>query len=385
MVRVNELIIDVEPKVLKWVIDTSGWSNDAIIKKMKIEQSILDGWLKGEIKPTLKQLEDLSIIVKRPLATFFLSKPLEEKPLPKDYRMLPKKEGIFDKKTILAIRRARRVQKISKELSENIDSILEPKIYTITRNDNPKYVAEKYRSEFKITEGAQKKWKTATEAFNNLRDLIEDRNIIVLQISMPIDDARGFALVDDIPAVIVVNSKDIPEAKIFTLMHEFGHVLLKESGISMPELSLFIKNVDKVEKWCNEFAASFLLPESMSRDIFVSNKDVLTETKTLNSLSSKYKVSKAMLLYNMFKLNFISKGKYDSVIDRYKPIILEVKVRRGGSGITQDKRCITEKGEKFVSLVADNIEKGYITHSEALDYLSIKSQNLDKVTSRIKK
>jgi Zn-dependent peptidase ImmA (M78 family) len=385
MARVNELIIDVEPKVLKWVIDTSGWSNDGIIKKMKIEQSILDGWLKGEIKPTLKQLEDLSIIVKRPLATFFLSKPLEEKPLPKDYRMLPKKEGIFDKKTILAIRRARRVQKISKELSENIDSILEPKIYTITRNDNPKYVAEKYRSEFKITEGAQKKWKTATEAFNNLRDLIEDRNIIVLQISMPIDDARGFALVDDIPAVIVVNSKDIPEAKIFTLMHEFGHVLLKESGISMPELSLFIKNVDKVEKWCNEFAASFLLPESMSRDIFLSNKDVLTETKTLNSLSSKYKVSKAMLLYNMFKLNFISKGKYDSVIDRYKPIILEVKVRRGGSGITQDKRCITEKGEKFVSLVADNIEKGYITHSEALDYLSIKSQNLDKVTSRIKK
>ncbi len=375
------LSIEVKPEILKWVIDSAGWKEGGISKKLKVSQNVFDRWLKGELNLTLKQLEDLAKVVKRPLAVFFLPQAPKEKPLPKDYRMLPEKAGKFDKKTILAIRRARRLQKISKELSENLNTNLNKLVPSVKPSEDSKEIAEKYREQFKFDVAKQKKFRTPYEVFNFLRDTIEDKNIIVFQISMPVEDARGFTLVDDSPAVMVVNSNDQIEARIFTLMHEFGHVLLNESGVSIPENSLFIKDVEGVEKWCNDFSSAFLFPETLAKAEFSQNKDIA-------KLSRAYKVSKAMLFYNMYRLNFISKQQYDAFIDKYKPEILKPKEKadkKGGFGTTADKQCLSKKGQRFVSLVVNNVDGGFITHSDALGYLSIKAKNLDKVMSKAKK
>lgn len=379
----KSLAVEVNPNVLKWAVGSSGWNTSDITKKLKLGPAIFGSWLEGETKPTLKQLENLAKTVKRPLAVFFLPEPPKEKPLPRDYRMLPNKEGKFDKKTILAIRRARRLQKIGKELADNLNANPVKTLSPVRSSENPAKKAQEYRKEFNLDENVQKKFATPYEIFYFLRDVIEDKNIIVFQIPMPVEDARGFALVDDYPAIIVVNSKDSIEARIFTLMHEFGHVLLNESGISMPENTLFIKNAENIEKWCNDFSSAFLLPETIANEAFTHNKSVLTETTTLNKLSRTYKVSKTMLLYNMLKMGFISKSHYEEIIKRFsKP---SEKGKKKGFRTSADKQCLNEKGQRFVSLVANNMEKGLITHSEALDYLSIKAKNLDKVVGRAKK
>jgi Zn-dependent peptidase ImmA (M78 family) len=194
---------------------------------------------------------------------------------------------------------------------------------------------------------------------------------------MPVGDARGFALSDKDPKIIVVNSGDEIEARIFTLMHEFGHILLGETAISLSEL----ENQDKIEKWCNQFASNFLLPKDLAMHIFSERKNSLIETKTLNSLKRKYKVSKAMLLYHMFNLNFIDQSTYKSVLQRPisnkpkgKQIIVDPR--------TQDQKCIAELGHKLPSLIADNMDKGFITYSDALSYLSIKTKYFEKVIKR---
>ena len=379
--------VEVEPAVLKWAIESSGWPKDDLIKRLKISPNAIDSWINDQSQPTLKQLEDLSKTIKRPLAVFFLSEPPKDKPLPKDYRMLPGKDGKFDKITILAIRRARRLQIISKELSENLNANLDKLTSTVKQSDDPKKIAEKYRTKFKFDEETQKNFKNPYEAFNYLRDIIEDKNIIVFQIPMPVDDARGFTLVDDSPAVIVVNSQDLIEARIFTLMHEFGHALLNESGVSMPENALFVKNVKAIERWCNDFSSAFLLPEAIAKREFTQRRASLTDTRTLDSLSRTYKVSKAMLLYNIHKLNFITKSQYETILDRYKAAIAKPKGKSPKKIFKQpsDKQCLSEKGQKFVSLVSNNVDKGFITNSEALDFLSIKVKNLDKVMTKAKK
>ncbi|VUT25141.1 MAG: transcription factor [Candidatus Methanolliviera sp. GoM_oil] len=372
--------IDVEPKVVRWAIKSSGYSIEELSKKIRISENTINGWIEGRKQPTLQQVENLSKHLKMPLAVFFLPKPPEEKPLPKDYRMLPGKEGIFDKKTILAIRTARRLQKVSKELSENLHRGLKPDISPVNLVSNPQEIAKNYRDMFQITEDIQKKWKTSYEAFNTLKELIEKRNIFVFQTSMPIEDARGFTLADDTPPVIVINSKDQIEARIFSLVHEFAHVLLNKSGIDMPEN---FNNSDKVERWCNEFAAAFLLPA----DAFTKtkNKENLTETKTLDYLSKRYNVSKHMILYNMHKLNYITHTQYKEVLERYKQLQKESgekKKKKGGS--LPDRRCISEKGKKLISLVSANVENNFITNKDALDYLSIKSKHYDKILAKIK-
>ena len=282
------------------------------------------------------------------------------------------------------MRRARNLQEVSEELSININYKVKPEVKLITDSYDPKKVATEYRNLFQLTEEKQCKFKTPYELFHYLRDILEGMNVLVFQFSMPVEDARGFVLVDESPNVIVVNTKDSIEARLFSLMHEFAHILLGESVIDLPDSVAISRN--KIEVWCNEFASSFLLPENMAKNAFDSKKEGLTQTQTLNTLSRKYKISKAVILVKMLKLNYITKNEYDDVLGRYKPKPEATeKGKKQGGGLSSDKKCLSQIGNKFISIVARNYDKNYITYTDALSYLSIKSKNFDKVLAKARK
>jgi hypothetical protein len=54
-----------------------------------------------------------------------------------------------------------------------------------------------------------------------------------------------------------------------------------------------------------------------------------------------------------------------------------------GFGMSVERRCLKEKGQKYVSLVSKNIQDCSINYNDAIDYLSIKSKDLEKVTSKV--
>jgi len=377
--------VDIELDVLKWLIDSSGWSNEEIAKRINTSAENLKKIKSGEKKPTFRQLQELSIIFKRPIAAFLLSRPKEEKPKPKDYRMLPERQDKFDKKTILVLRKSRRLQELSKELSKNIRYETKTKLKQANIRDIPEEISNKYREIFNLTEEKQRKFKNSYELFHYLRDNLEDMNIYVFQFSMPVEDARGFVFVDDSPNIIVVNTKDSIEARLFSLMHEFAHILLGESVIDLPDITTSTRN--NIETWCNNFSASFLLPKSLANTLFTEKRNELTKKETLNYLSRKYKVSKAMLLVSMKKLNFIGEDDYKNILNRFKSELIKEKEKgtKGGGGVPSDKRTLSEVGNKFISLVANNFDKEFITYTDALNYLSIKSKNFDKVLAQAKK
>ena len=366
-------------EIIKWAIKTSGWEIDELLKKLEISKNTYEKWIKGLDKPTLKQLESISRKTKRPLAIFFLGKIPQEKPAPKDFRLNPKQKGKFDKKTIFAIRKARTLQSILKDFGENNlgETIKELKI---TVNDSPQKIALNLRKRFGITEELQRKTKDSWKFFRFLREKLGEEKVFNFQLSMLLEDARGFALSDELPRVIVVNSGDIIEARIFTLIHELGHVILGDTEVSIPIPSF--ADIHKHEKWCNEFASSFLLPPEMAKRIFEENDKNLVDYGILCKLSRKYKVSKSMLLYNMVKLRFITPLDYEEILDKYTKKDYS-KTKSGGAGVTAEKKCLNELGVSFVSLVADNIDKKIITYSDALDYLSIKSKNFEKLMNKI--
>jgi Zn-dependent peptidase ImmA (M78 family) len=383
---------EVDPVVFRWLRESAGWSIKEVSNRLSTSENVVRAIESGERDPTLRQLRELSKAYKRPLAAFFLSEPKKEKPMPKDYRMLPQRTDIFHKKTILIIRKARMLQKIGRELSGNIEYETHPNITIANISDDPVLHAGKIRNIFELTENKQRKFKTPYEMLYYLRDKMEDMNILVFQDSIPIEDARGFALPDEEPNVIVLSSRDIIEARIFSIMHEFAHILLGESAIDFPDHTNSYQN--EIEVWCNNFASRFLLPEEMAKSIFESKKDSLTDTESLSFLSRRYKVSKGMLLFNMNKLNFISQSEYQSVLNRYKPlepeesqedIEGEKETDTKTGGIPADIKCLSTVGNKFVSLVANNYDRNNITYKDALNYLSIKSKNFEKVLAKASK
>ncbi|UCE74012.1 MAG: ImmA/IrrE family metallo-endopeptidase [Methanomassiliicoccales archaeon] len=386
----RSLKVEVNPKVFKWLRESSGWSIEDVAKRLKSSIEVVEAIEKGERQPTFRQLKELSNAYKRPLASFLLSVPIKERPLPKDYRMLSGKKDVFDKSTIYIIRKVRNLQEISKELSININYPTKPKVKRVTIKQNPEDISAYYRELFELTEKKQRKYGTPYEMFRYLRDNFEEMNILIFQFPMPIDDARAFALTDDLPNVIVVNKKDTIEARLFSLMHEFGHVLLGETVIDFPDISILVDN--RKELWCNTFASSFLLPKKIANSVFKTERKALTETNTLNRLSRKYKVSKAMLLYNMLKQNFITRKEYEAILERYRPEETEPvdegdedKEEKKGGGIPSDRRCLSEVGNKFISIVANNYDRNYITFTDALNYLSIRSKNFDQVLAKARK
>ncbi len=383
----RSLKTEISPTVFRWLRESAGWSIEEVAKRLKTSDIVIEAIENGKRNPSLHQLKELSNAYKRPLAAFFLAEPVKEAPMPKDYRMLPDKVDVFDKKTIYTIRIARSLQEIGGELSGNINYATKTSLSKASIGEAPGELAARYREMFRLTEKKQKKFKTPYELFNYLRNLFEDLNILVFQFSMPVEDARGFALTDRAPNVIVINTKDGIEARLFSLMHEFGHILLGETVIDIPNIQ--IESQSKVEQWCNTFSSEFLLPSTLAKEIFHSKEDILTETKTLGLLSRRYKVSKAMLLYNMHKLDFITSAQYKKTLERYKPPEPggkeKERAEKQGGGIPQDKKCLSRVGNKFVSLVANNYDRNYITYTDALNYLSIKSKNFDKVLAQARK
>ena len=371
------LKLDANHEIVEWVIKTSGWDLNDLLNKIDVSEKTYKKWINKLDNPTVKQLKLISLKTKRPLALFFLEKIPQEKPLPKDYRLNPEKEGKFDKKTILAIRKSRKLQSILKDFGENtLSEILEKTKINI--KDSPQELAKSLRERFNLTEEFQRKG-DSYKFFKFLRNKLEEEKIFNFQISMPLEDARGFALSDELPKVIVVNSGDIIEARIFTLIHEFGHILLGDTEISIPNF----KDTNKTERWCNEFASAFLLPPEIAKRIFKENDATLIEYDTLKKLSRKYKVSKSMLLYNMVKLKFITPSDYGKFLNKYTKKEYAEKADISGGGVSAEKKCLSELGASFVSLVADNIDKKTITYSDALDYLSIKSRSFEKLINKL--
>lgn len=380
MVANRSIKLSVNPKIVRWSIDSSGWKDVDLISKLKVAKKTYDGWLSGKEKITINKLEELSKRTKRPIALFFLEDIPEEKPLPKDYRLNPEKRGEFNRKTVLAIRNIRRLQEVIRELSPSKLNNEKFGIGKIELKDSPVEVGKKIRDKFSLTEETQRKFKDPYKLYNYLRERLESEDVYSFQISMPLEDARGFALSDQIPEIAVVNSKDLITSRIFTLIHELGHILLGDTGISVPEF----ENNDKVEKWCNDFASSVLLPKQLAIKIFNDNNGKITETQTLNSISRRYKISKSMFLYNMVKFKHITPSEYHAVLDRYKKEYLKLsKKNSGGSGVPTEKKRLSELGNKFISLVADGMENKKITYSDALEYLSIKSRNFDKLINKV--
>ena len=94
-------------------------------------------------------------------------------------------------------------------------------------------------------------WRIGISAIPNVIDLLEDKEVKVVEIDAPLefDGMSGWA--DQLIPIIVINKNYENERKRFTALHELGHILLKFS----PTLS-----EREQEKLCHKFAGSLLIP-----------------------------------------------------------------------------------------------------------------------------
>jgi len=372
------------PEVLKWARESSGWSVDEISSKLKLDTSTYRSFESGDKPIRLTTLEALGEYFKRPVAVFFLPSAPKEPAPPTDFRFLPTALRRFDKKTILAMRRAQRLQNVARDLLQRVGRPTEPRMGEARLDNDPEEVALEERKRFGIPLENQAQWRSAASAFEEWRAAIEDLNVLVFRFGMPVDNARGFSLSDATPFVIVVSSADAPAARIFTLMHEYAHLLLKTSGICIPQLTGTRQvNITHVEQWCNRFSAALLVP----RELFSAKIDwkAMAEpgpqlSQFLSDASSRLRVSRQVVLRRMFDLQLIAKKTYNAEMQK---LIASTKIPKGGGFTLPDRRCIFENGRLFTSIVLESRTRGIITTRDVSDYLSLPAKHLRSIQSLV--
>jgi Zn-dependent peptidase ImmA (M78 family)/transcriptional regulator with XRE-family HTH domain len=247
--------VPVNGKVLQWARKIRGLDIDRAATLLEISVDELRMYESGAKKPLVGFLRKMSAKYQINFTSLLMPEPLPIENPPMDYRQRHGAQPLSID-TLVAIEEVREALEVFQDIASETQRVV-PKLSLgesqIT--DNPASIAARERKKFGVSIEEQQSWNGLAGARRQWRQRIEDRGIFTYMIPMPPSELSGFSIFRDDFAAICINDREPTEgAKIFTLFHEYCHLLLRRTGISDEN------NENDVERFCNQFAASFLIP-----------------------------------------------------------------------------------------------------------------------------
>ena len=387
--------VEIEPRILTWARESMGYTIPEIAEKIRVNSELIVEYEKGTKRPSMAQLRRISAYYKRPVAVFFLSEPPEELPVPVDFRTLPGENSIpISPKTRLAIRRARRLQGIYLELNGADEENITTRFRQIRTTEDAEQISQEVREAIGVTIDEQTSWKREHEALNRWREAIENQGVLVIQLSLPVEEARAFSLSDGGPPAIVINSKDPPKARMFSLMHELCHILLHDGGLCIPERAITWDlqgtssriSIRDTERYCNHFAGSMLVPKSDFLDqpmVKHTDHERTWPERDLQRLARRYWVSKEVVLRRLLLFEKTSRRYYQQKREDWKKKRMMREEDEEGGGGNIPTQCIAQNGRTVVSMIIESYRKDKITYNDVGDFLEVKLKHIPEIEKRI--
>ena len=379
-------VIDIQPSILVWARQTLGLTLEEAANKLRRSPEELADWEAGLSRPTYAQLATLADRYKRPLLTFFLPKPPVEEPLTADFRTM---DSIvveeLDSPTRLALRRAKALQGSLPSLfgEEKLDQGLLR--LRAEEYDTAEELVASVREVLDITVEDQLRWKDAYAALNQLRSRLELNGVFVFQLSLT--SIRGFALYEPDYPVIGLSSKDKPQGRLFTLLHELCHLLYRDSDLFLnPYTERLLGEHKETERVCNEFAAQFLLPkEAFEKAIKHLPKHGYVKEGEIGQLAKKFCVGRIVVVRRLHDLQYVNRSFYlekqKQYASQYSNQLNEPNKGEGGPGHYRKK--ISQLGRTYLSGVFEQVESGNLPLLEASQLIGVKIDNFEKLAAKL--
>lgn len=359
----------INPKMMEWARLHAGFTNGYEENLPGEIKKRYKKWENGDIFPTWKQLRNASQKFNVPTAFFFMEKPpvIDELPELINYRKLDL-DSIYERKSpalIECIRKSERRRSIFidlyEELNENVIGFEVPKIA-----QNKFNFSNYIREILNVSIETQKSWYNEKKHYsflNNWKEVITQKlGILIFETEgVDINEMRGLCIFHNEIPIILLNGKDTPNGRIFTLFHELTHLLLGESAICGDDM-------DKdVEIFCNSVAGEFLVPE----------KDLLTNSNwSVKELANKYGVSYHVIYRRLLDTKNITHEEYDLKTEYdYEDYNDD---SDGSSGYYLFNQ-IKYNGRPFYSLVLDAYDYGIISSIEFSKYTNLGQKQIPKL------
>lgn len=365
--------VNVNNEMLTWAIARAGYKLPAFAEKFPPVQK----WLDGEKQPTVKQLQDFSKKVYLPFGYLFLPEPPEEElPIPYFRSNGSKADkvsvNVYD--TILLMQQ--RQDWLKDYLKDNEFEPL-PFVGRFRNSTDVAGIVWDIRKVLRLPENWASQFRTWTEALNHLVEVIEDKGIIASfngvvenngHRKIPVEECRGFVLVDDLAPFMFINNADFKSAQMFTIVHELAHIWTGHSaGFDFRKLQ---PADDPIEKLCDQVAAEFLVPATAFNEAWRRNPNT-------SAIARHFKVSEIVIARRALDTGKWTKRQFFEYFEAYKRREFRKKENQPDGGnfwATAKKRLSIT----FAAHINQAVKSGQLLYRDACKLTSMKGDTFEK-------
>jgi Zn-dependent peptidase ImmA (M78 family) len=367
--------VNIQPEMLTWAIVRAGFQ----LPEFKEKNPDVGRWIDAEKQPTVKQLEDFSRKVHLPFGYLFLPEPPQEKmPIPyfrSDGSSDRVSINVYD--TILLLQQ--RQDWLRDYLKDNEFSPL-PFVGKFNKDSDVRAIVRSIRAVLELDENWASNFRTWEEAKQHLIEVIEDKGIITVfngvvennnNRKIPVDECRGFVLVDEMVPFMFINNSDWKSAQMFTIVHELAHVWTGHSA-GFDNQNLLPAN-DPIEKLCDRVAAEFLVPGQAFNDLWKQKQDFKT-------LARHFKVSEIVIARRALDTGKITRARFFGF---YKEYSNRERVKKENAGPGGDFYATTKGrlSRTFAHHVNNAVTSGQLLYRDAYKLTSLKGDTFQRFFS----
>jgi Zn-dependent peptidase ImmA (M78 family)/transcriptional regulator with XRE-family HTH domain len=299
------------PDVFRWARESAGLEPEAAAHALGIVVASLVAIEQGEKEPSRANLSNMAKVYRRALLTFYLPVPPQRGDRGEDFRTVVADRTVEADADVDALLRDLRARQnlVRTVLEEDEDTQSLAFVGSAKMTDGVQALAASIEHQLGVTRVQYRAHKDAESAFTLLRERAQKAGVFVLLIgnlgshhsAIPVEAFRGFAIADRIAPFVVINDSDARAAWSFTLLHELAHLWLGATGVSggsAPDM--------QIERFCNDVAAQFLLPQADLQTINIDGLDLKTQIDVVTEHANRWRVSRQMVAYRLLKVGRIS-------------------------------------------------------------------------------
>ena len=356
----NARVKDINPKVLRQCRKQIGMTIEQA--QNKASMVTLDKVEQGERKPTFKQVDTLSELYNVPRWVFL------RESLPEEYnfsqhmpafRQFVNSSPVFSQYKVRYITASvERFREFILDLRVDMEEEIEPFSPPTVTEQIPR-LARFVREWLGLADLAYpfEIWKKACEGKEIFVFLTSTRNSW-----SKVDPSlfRGFSIYKEQLPIIVINDSDARAAQSFTLLHELGHLLHKESVID--ETTDGIQYEHESEVWCNRFAGEMLMPQDdfiQKTQIFEITGEVEKDIDHIDAIAKTFKVSSHAFAVRMLQLEKINQQQYQVIAEYLNRKYMEAREIRRKVHIPMRRNMAKEKLRQYGSIYSSTIVQAY--------------------------
>jgi len=379
--------VPITGSVLAWAIDEAGLSFTAFAQKVGVPVEVVQNWIDGDSHPGKTEFSRILETVRRPSAIFFMPQPPTQVDTPAAFRRAPGPQGhVISPTTLRELRKARRIQQVMSWLLDDSTEVRDLPIFNHHTLSSVE-AGESMRAYIGITIRQQAAWKDTGAALREWRRIVDELGILSFSLQLGKNDVRGFSAWDSRAPVIAVNTAYNESAQNFTIAHELAHLTARTESACYGWVPPGSIEDPALERWCEEFAAAFLLParelaEFVRKEYGVTNKEQVTDFDLAYRISRRLKVSARALALSLIGASLAPRSLYPK-IDARSQVVDRPRERDGGGGQATPEKRVNQYGARVSRTMTDAVAEGALGLRDAADYLDVSLGDLQDIADSV--